>query len=151
MLVQEAGPGRSTRCALAREFQDQRQILMLHEENPFFVKLSRRGPSLIVLRKISGMATWLTIPATNYTSVVRVSRLTIRSKPNEAPLTRRRHPRPALTVLNRATRFGLASRGHSGPNQGRGLGCTDLSPRPPSWSIDEHRDEVDLRRHHRPV
>jgi hypothetical protein len=74
LLVQEAGPGRSTRWARAREFQDQRQILMLHEENPFFVKLSRRGPNLIVLRKISGMPLWLPISATNYTSVVRVSR-----------------------------------------------------------------------------
>lgn len=53
---QETGPGRSTRCARAREFQDQGPILMLHEENPFSVKLRISGPIFLRLRNIKPIA-----------------------------------------------------------------------------------------------
>ena len=59
LLVQEAGPGRSTRCWRCFEFQDQRQTLKLHEEKPFFVKLNRNGPNRKLFRKISPMCQWL--------------------------------------------------------------------------------------------
>jgi hypothetical protein len=48
LLVHDAGPGRSTRLALVREFHDQRQSLTLHEEKPLLVKCSRIGPSRTV-------------------------------------------------------------------------------------------------------
>ena len=53
-----AGPGRRAGQVDALrpgcfEFHDQRQILKLHEEKPFLVKLKRNGPSRKLLRKIS--------------------------------------------------------------------------------------------------
>ena len=49
---QDSGPGRSTRCARALEFQDQRPILMLHEEKPFSVKFRMIGPYFLRLRNM---------------------------------------------------------------------------------------------------
>ena len=47
---QENGPGRSNRCARAFEFQDQRPIFRLHDENPFCVMLRRNGPNRTTFR-----------------------------------------------------------------------------------------------------
>jgi hypothetical protein len=74
LLVQEVGPGRSTRCAFALEFQDHRQIRTVHDDRPRLVKFSRRGPSLMVLRNTSPMAPSLPNPGMNDITVVSVSR-----------------------------------------------------------------------------
>lgn len=47
---QDSGPGRSTRCARAFEFQDQRPILTVQEERPRCVKFRISGPNFLLLR-----------------------------------------------------------------------------------------------------
>jgi hypothetical protein len=55
-LFHETGPGRSTRWARLREFQDHRPILKLQDDNPRVLKFQRSGPSLTVFRNINGIA-----------------------------------------------------------------------------------------------
>ncbi len=54
-LRQDVGPGRSTRCARVREFQDQRPIWIPHEVKPLLPKLNTSGPNFIRLRKWIGI------------------------------------------------------------------------------------------------
>jgi hypothetical protein len=49
-LLQENGPGRSKRCARAREFHDHRPIFNVQDERPDCVMFNRSGPKRMIFR-----------------------------------------------------------------------------------------------------
>ena len=62
--IHHSGPRKYTRWARVFEFQDQRPILMLHDEKPFWVKWRISGPYFLRLRNWTpiGGASFVSLP-----------------------------------------------------------------------------------------